>query len=988
VLAYDAYARPAASTSPYGSATNVVYSNSPATRVTTTDTNTTGTVNNYTYNKRWTRETLDGFGRTVKVETGYTSTTGGSTSSPVISGQSETEYAPCGCTPMGKPKRTSQTHAPGATIYWTTYSYDALGRTVAVSQPNNLGQTTYAYSGNTVTVTDAAGKWKTFTTDAMGNLTQVTEPNPAGGANFLTYYTYNTFNQLLTVSMTRPKVPANGTNVTQTRTFVYDSNQRVQSVTNPENGTTSYTYNADGTMNTKTDAKGQVLSYFYDSLGRLTQVKNGGVVLRTFTYDANGWGQNLAGRVARVDYGGGKWSELYSYHPAGGRTAKRLSYTYGQSTQNLDAFWSYNTAGQVTGVKYPDTTILDSYANPQVVTGDTFTNSFDPMGRPKDLTIAPGDGSTPYQQAQGATYGPSGELTSVSYVGAGGYIYESRSYNARMQLTGLSALGAYYSIASIGYNYYDVAAGQQPDTTKNNSKVGQMSSTILGSTEVVNYKYDSLNRLIAAYTNDTSSVGWGLAWDYDGFGNRLSQTVTQGTAQPMTTGVDQTTNRIGGTYDANGNMTNGGAYTYDVENRMIGGSNPYVALDEYDYAPDNKRIYKKTTNNSGTFEYVYFYSGSKKLATYQIVYYGYNNSQFYFAQSSTNIYFGGKLIQAEDAPVVTDRLGTVIWDGVKGGHKYFPYGEERTSTSNESTKFGTYFRDGTTGLDYAVNRYFSSSFGRFMSADPLSRSGHAVDPSSWNRFAYGRNDPVNQIDPLGLEDYPPDGCTFNSVGNGVCTATVTDTQDPVPTYCELYPSDEGCPFYSLGGVIGNNSTSDTNDILSKIRAKKAACDVLPAGSVTEFTAAPYLGIGAAYTIDIITNYLSGTVSASFSPIPTIGTIGFGVTGTQSFLWGDLKSDNSNFGGLAVSGSAGGSAATVGVAVTGGYSFPSGGPGGGSGLFSFGLTVTWSASPMSLAGWNLTAAIGNYSIPTQVGTINPLLNPIDWTMSQAKKAACN
>ena len=527
-------------------------------------------------------------------------------------------------------------------------------------------------------------------------------------------------------------------------------------MTNPENGTTSYNYNADGTMNTKTDAKGQVLSYFYDSLGRLTQVKNGGVVLRTFTYDANGWGQNLAGRVARVDYGGGKWSELYSYHPAGGRTAKRLSYTYGQSTQNLDAFWSYNTAGQVTGVKYPDTTILDSYANPQVVTGDTFTNSFDPMGRPKDLTIAPGDGSTPYQQAQGATYGPSGELTSVSYVGAGGYIYESRSYNARMQLTGLSALGAYYSIASIGYNYYDVAAGQQPDTTKNNSKVGQMSSTILGSTEVVNYKYDSLNRLIAAYTNDTSSVGWGLAWDYDGFGNRLSQTVTQGTAQPMTTGVDQTTNRIGGTYDANGNMTNGGAYTYDVENRMIGGSNPYVASDEYDYAPDNKRIYKKTTNNSGTTEYVYFYSGSKKLATYQIGYYGSNNSQFLFIRSSTNIYFGGKLIQAEDAPVVTDRLGTVIWDQVKGGHKYFPYGEERTSTTNESTKFGTYFRDGTTGLDYAVNRYFNGAMGRFMSPDPRSSSSIQQQPGSWNKFSYANDDPVNLRDPLGLESYGPE----------------------------------------------------------------------------------------------------------------------------------------------------------------------------------------------------------------------------------------
>ena len=47
----------------------------------------------------------------------------------------------------------------------------------------------------------------------MGNLTQVTEPNPKGGNNHATYYTYNTFNQLVTVSMERRRVPENGTTI-------------------------------------------------------------------------------------------------------------------------------------------------------------------------------------------------------------------------------------------------------------------------------------------------------------------------------------------------------------------------------------------------------------------------------------------------------------------------------------------------------------------------------------------------------------------------------------------------------------------------------------------------------------------------------------------------------------------------------------------------------------------------------------------------------
>ena len=163
-------------------------------------------------------------------------------------------------------------HAPGATIYWTVYYYDPIGRTTSVVQPNNSGTTQYKYDGNKVTVTDPAGAWKTFTTDAMSNLTQVTEPNPAGGT-FDTIYTYTVLNQLATVSMNRPAIPGPGGSVTQTRTFNYNGGVLLQSATNPENGTVSYTYNADNTVATKTDANGQTLTYSYDTLGRLSQVK-------------------------------------------------------------------------------------------------------------------------------------------------------------------------------------------------------------------------------------------------------------------------------------------------------------------------------------------------------------------------------------------------------------------------------------------------------------------------------------------------------------------------------------------------------------------------------------------------------------------------------------------------------------------------------------------------------------------------------------------
>jgi uncharacterized protein RhaS with RHS repeats len=102
--------------------------------------------------------------------------------------------------------------------------------------------TAYLYQGNTVKVTDPAGKWKIFTTDAFGNLVSVQEPDPTLNTTVTTSYTYDILNHLTGVSMPR------GASGTQTRTFNYNCGATVtgflQSATNPENGTVTYTYNS------------------------------------------------------------------------------------------------------------------------------------------------------------------------------------------------------------------------------------------------------------------------------------------------------------------------------------------------------------------------------------------------------------------------------------------------------------------------------------------------------------------------------------------------------------------------------------------------------------------------------------------------------------------------------------------------------------------------------------------------------------------------
>jgi YD repeat-containing protein len=60
----------------------------------------------------------------------------------------------------------------------------------------------------------------------------------------------------------------------------------LRSAFNPENGTVSYTYNGDGTLLMKTDAKTQMFTYAYDGYKRMTQVSANGTLLRTLSYDS------------------------------------------------------------------------------------------------------------------------------------------------------------------------------------------------------------------------------------------------------------------------------------------------------------------------------------------------------------------------------------------------------------------------------------------------------------------------------------------------------------------------------------------------------------------------------------------------------------------------------------------------------------------------------------------------------------------------------
>jgi RHS repeat-associated protein len=738
-------------TSPFGAVTTYAYSASGVIPIVQTKTGPDG----------FTRATLDGVGRTIRTERG--------TSASNILTVIDSVYAPCACSPLGKLKKVSRPYAPGGTVYWTTYTYDAIGRTVSVQQPDGASTTTYSYSGNQTTVTDPAGNAKTLTSDSLGNLTTVLEPNPAGGT-LTTSYAYDWMNHVSQVTMTRGST-------TQNRTFAYNDQGDLTSAVNPESGTASYYYNANHTLWYKHDANGQDTVYSYDSALRVTLIQRyptgksstedtcGRV---TNYYNTNPFSTtfslNTVNRLAAVAYGSWgtptgcltgenqhAWYQMYSYHAAGVVTSKQLAVN---GAGAVTASYTYDSAGRTVTSTYP-------VAIAGVTQNDTFTSGYDGMGRPVSLTGSETPSALTW--VQNVQYDFAGHRSSMQYLvspTSTGYTTEAKGYNANGQLASMTWSGGSSPVTgSLQYSY---------SATQNNGQITQVVDTVSGETIV--YQYDALKRLTSATSTPntgSSTAAWTQTFQYDGFGN-LTAKVLNGTTTSIA--VNASTNQLSSaSYDYNGNMTSGvgATFTFDVANRMLSAAEVSGGVEYYGYAPDNKRIYKKLT--SGAEEYTFYGGRGEKLGVY-------NLTSGTASALRTNVWFAGKLISENGSTVFEDRVGT----NRASGARFYPFGDEITSTANDRQKFGTYTRDGYTGLDNAEQRFYASSLGRFNTPDPYAGSAKPSRPASWNRYSYVGGDPLRFRDRHGLDQQD--------------CSELWDDDDPIPASCcvpAAYWSEQG-----------------------------------------------------------------------------------------------------------------------------------------------------------------------------------------------------
>jgi RHS repeat-associated protein len=549
-------------------------------------------------------------------------------------------------------------------------------------------------------------------------------------------YTYNAVDNLLEINQDG-----------QIRNFVYDMLGRVKSETTPEGGTLAFTYtDFDAPLKRTHAARGVETHYGYDSLNRANKVWYTGIggndsgTIRpalpstvaatsdidiTYNSSAPGNGQPLS--VSDGQIAGFSSSESYVYESLTGRLQSRTRAIDGNSYQTQ---YQYNGMSQVTLMIYPS--------------GKNVRMNYDSRGRMlgEDKVDTAGNVVTAY--ASNISYNVPGLLTGVSL---GNGVNETYGYSSdRLQLTGQTAVKGASTLMNLTYGYAAAAGDSGATTTAGNS--GQLMSiggTIASAARNQAFTYDNVARLKTA----SGWSAWSQGYSYD---NKNNLTSISGT-QPKTISVDGATNRIqnvngiGYSYDAAGNVTSDGVhnYQYDAAGRLAKVDAGSANEAAYFYDSQNWRVKKVLSGNTTN----YIWEGARVIAEYGTAPPQGSGGLKYYHQDRLS------------TRTITNATGTVV-----GTSDTLPYGESfATSGEVEKHRFTNYERDSESNTDYAVNRQYAMGIGRFMRPDPL--MGSPGDPQSFNRYAYVRNDPINLLDPLGLECV--EVCTPTPGGGRTCT---------------------------------------------------------------------------------------------------------------------------------------------------------------------------------------------------------------------------
>lgn len=591
-----------------------------------------------------------------------------------------------------------------------TFAYDAFGET---SVTDELGHVTLIQRnelGFATRVEDPLGNTTLTAYDPSNNPVQVTDP-----LGRITTTTYDEDNRPLVIT------DAAGKSVRRT----YDANGSLLTVTDKNAGKTAFSYDANNRLVQSIDPLGKKVSQTRDKLGRTSITTNARGQAVRLTYDDDG-------RVTEKAY---KENPL----PAG-TFAAEATYSYdgnGNLTQQVDDWGTstfvYDANNRVSSITYP--------------TGKTASFTFNAAGLPETVTYPNGLVVT-------YAYDDFNRVKSPTIARSGSLVGDGEAANQVTQLT--MTLGAATKIIGWTYN----ALGQVTGI----DRPGLVADTTC--------TYDAANRLASLVHGDPLLPLVSHQYGLDAAGNVAADTVsgTLALADPLPDAATSTYNLASQvkqrnaavySYDADGNLTgiSGGRftaaytpenlptditrlndsatetihYTYDAAGMRVKRAVTGGATTQFHYGPGGQLLF--TTDGAGTMTAAYIWKGSTLAA------------MLTETDLDTDIRYP-----------LHNHLGSVVAVLNPAGtadtaYAYQPYGglfRQENPGSNDPGLFtfvgGAGVQDEGAGLFYMQNRFYDSVTGRFLQRDPKGLEG------GLNLYAYASQNPVNRLDPAGLED--------------------------------------------------------------------------------------------------------------------------------------------------------------------------------------------------------------------------------------------
>jgi RHS repeat-associated protein len=651
-----------------------------------------------------------------------------------------------------------------------TFNYDVLGRVISVQHADGTTRS-YTYMGRATRSVDESGVTRISQVDGMGRTTIVCEissnssmpssGSPVGcgtdiaGTGFTTTYAYALATPTTTV-----------TQGAQTRTFQTDWLGRTTSVTEPESGTTnySYAYNSTGLVVTRTRPKANQTNPATltttitqsDSLGRVRSVTySDGTPTKTYTYDVNanfgnGFVQtNYIGRLsaANVTTPGNFAATAFSYDGLGRviGLGECLPAECGTAADNLSLPYQYDMAGNM----------LSSGDG----AGTTTTYTYSPANEVKSATSSLSNAQAPSAIISNVANGPHGPLNYQ----LGNGLTSVLAYDALGRVNDSSVCQGTTVVGCTGGSFfYRFTVGRQGVRTTTGC------DTVLN--DCVGFGYDEFNRLTSRTV--TGGTAQNYTYGYDRYGNRWSQTAVDGGPSPQlsfSTATNQITS-TGYTYDAAGNVSSDGfhTYTYDAEGNVTAVDGGSTA--KYVYNALNQRV--SATVGGTTAQYAYNAAG-QRVSIWNTASPAGQVQEEYYVGSQRVAYFANSALHFQHQDWTgTERMRTTFNGAVEGTFTSMPFGDAFATASGsdgDASHYAMLDHDYSSDTDHAQFRQYSSTPGRWMSPDPYYGSYDQSNPESMNRYSYVLNNPMEFVDPLGLVVLNPDYCDPSDDSCNICT---------------------------------------------------------------------------------------------------------------------------------------------------------------------------------------------------------------------------